>query len=86
MAEIEIRLSPADLESIADRVAAKLASKLAPQPNRNKEPAAQEWIGRTEFARRSGLSTATLDRRIRDGSLPTQKVGRRVLIRADALA
>ena len=44
-----------------------------------------EKLSVTEWARRNSVSTCTARRKVRDGSLPSVRVGRRVLIPADAL-
>jgi hypothetical protein len=38
-----------------------------------------------DFAAQSGLSTCTVRRRIKDGSLPHRRIGGRIVIPADAL-
>lgn len=50
------------------------------------EDAAQKiFVGRETAAQMLDVSTRTIDDAIRDGSLPASRLGRRVLIRVDAL-
>lgn len=44
-----------------------------------------EKLSVAEWARRNGVSTCTARRKVQDGSLPSVKLGRRVLIPVDAL-
>jgi excisionase family DNA binding protein len=44
-----------------------------------------ELLSRTEAARRLGVSLLTLDREIRRGALAATRIGRRVLVPAEAL-
>lgn len=63
-------LSPADLERLADRLADAVADRLARRPL---------LVDRVELARMLGLSVPSIERRTRDGSIPSIKSGRRVL-------
>lgn len=71
-----MRLTPAELEQLADRVACIVASKLADAPL---------LIDKHELAKRTTLSVSTIERRVKDGQLPAVKVGRRVLFAPDAV-
>jgi excisionase family DNA binding protein len=48
-------------------------------------PRQRLFVGRATAAQLLDVSTRTIDDAIRDGSLPASRVGRRVLIRVDAL-
>jgi len=53
-----------------------------PSEKDNDDP---RWISIAELIKRSTLSRATIVRRIRDGSIPATRIGRRILIDAEFL-
>lgn len=69
-------LTPAELEQLAERVACIVAAKLADSPL---------LIDKHELAKRTTLSVATIERRVKDRTLPAVKVGRRVMFAPDAV-
>jgi excisionase family DNA binding protein len=69
-------ITPSDLEALADRVAAIVAAKLA---------AAPLFIDKFELAKRTTLSVSTIERRVKDGTLPAVKSGRRLMFSPDAV-
>lgn len=66
-----------ELEQLADLVAERVALKLS-------ERAQRRFISREEFAQSRGLGMRTIDRAISEKRLAFEKVGRRVMIPADA--
>jgi len=49
------------------------------------DPRQRLFVGRATAAQLLDVSTRTIDDPIRDGSMPASRVGRRVLIRVEAL-
>lgn len=43
------------------------------------------FLSRKETAKKLGICIPTLERRLKDGTLPSIRIGRRILIPADAL-
>jgi excisionase family DNA binding protein len=65
-----------ELEQLAERVASIVAAKLS---------AAPLFIDKFELAKRTTLSVSTIERRVKDGSLPAVKTGRRLMFSPDAV-
>lgn len=61
-----------ELEQLADLVADRVVMKIAGQIGRNGDG----WINGHEAAEILGCSLATIERRVRDGDIPSAKVGR----------
>ncbi len=69
-------LTPTELEEIAQRVAEIVSTKLA---------AAPLLIDKHELAKRTTLSVSTIERRVKAGTLPAVKSGRRVMFAPDVV-
>jgi excisionase family DNA binding protein len=69
-------MTPAELLELADLVADRLADRLRRSPL---------LITKEELSERTTLSLSTIERRVKDGTLPAVKTGHRVLISPDAV-
>lgn len=65
-----------ELDQLAERVANIVAAKLS---------AAPLFIDKFELSKRTPLSVSTIERRVKDGSLPAVKIGRRLMFSPDAV-
>ena len=63
-------IPPAELEDFIDSIADRVAERLAKRPR---------LVDRHTLAGLIGLSIATIERRVRDGSIPVIRIGNRVL-------
>lgn len=66
----EPSLSPADLDRLADAVAARVADRLSGRPR---------LVDRVDLAYVLGVSVPTVERHVRNGAIPCVRLGRRVL-------
>jgi hypothetical protein len=66
-----------DIEQLADAVAERVAERLA-------QRAARKFVSIKEYSQANALSERTIHRAIAEERLATERVGRRVLIPADA--
>jgi len=64
-----LSLSPAELESLVDRIADAVAARLANQPT---------LIDRLELCKQLGLSESSIDRLTKSGQIPSIPCGRRI--------
>lgn len=66
-----------DLSSLADAIADLVVERMATRISR-------KYVSIREYSQMAGLSERTVHRAIADGRLMSERVGRRVLIPADA--
>ena len=69
-------LSPMDIQRLADALAPLIADRLANT---------RRLVDRVELSNIIGLSVPTIERRMRDGSIPVVRSGRRTLFDVDAV-
>jgi excisionase family DNA binding protein len=69
-------ITQTELEQLAERVACMIAAKMA---------AAPLFIDKFELAKRTTLSVSTIERRVKDGTLPAVRAGRRLMFSPDAV-
>ncbi len=69
-----MNLSPADCETLVERIAGRVVAVLANQPR---------LVGRYDLAKVLGVSVTTLERLQRDQKISTIRIGRRVLYDPD---
>lgn len=76
-----MNLTQNELEQFAERVASIVAAKLKA---RTVAPAPL-LIDKHELAKRTTLSVSTIERRVKDGTLPAVRSGRRLMFSPDAV-
>lgn len=69
-------LTPAEMSELADLVADRVAERLRRSPM---------LITKEELSERTTLSLSSIERRVKDGSLPAVQMGRRVLFSPEAV-
>jgi hypothetical protein len=66
-----------DLDQLVEKIADKVVEKIHERSQRR-------FVSREEFAKSRGLGMRTVDRAIAEGKLEVERVGRRVMIPANA--
>jgi hypothetical protein len=71
--------------AVRTELATVLDARLGPLAKAMKAATPVRGLSPADFAAQSSLSTCTVRRRIKDGSLPHKRIGSRIVIPADAL-
>lgn len=77
-----MRLDPSELDALADALAAHLVPRVIAQLREHLRPAPRDdgrLIALDDLTKEIALSAGTIRARVRDGSLPAIRIGRRVL-------
>jgi excisionase family DNA binding protein len=82
-----MRLDPGELDALADDLTRRLVPLLLAAIREQLGPAGDDGglVGIAELAGRIGLSAGSIRARVKDGSLPCVRIGRRVLFDAAAV-
>lgn len=78
-------LRSADVEPLAERIAAIVAAIVAAEVSKQLEASKKRLVDRFEMAERASVSVPSLDRLVANGSVPSVKVGSRRLFDPDAV-
>lgn len=77
-----MKLDPHELDALADDLAARLIPRVIAQLREHLRPAPRDnggLISLDDLTKEIALSAGTIRARVRDGSLPAIRIGRRVL-------